>query len=393
MSSASGGNDMPSGGSIYITAATLAGSGVISAQGTSNTNINCFGGSGGRIAVIASTSSFAGTLQAYGGLGWVSGFHAAAGTVFIKTPGTNGSLIIDNNNKTTPGVYTDLPSADYTGIFDQVQLNREGSLKLISPTTMTITTANFLGDGTTGYLRVDGALNFPTTYTMSGWGLVLSSMTTVSVSTLTVGGSSGAIITHEYNAASEVHKASMTMTSLTIASNGIINVVGRGYTSGSGPGYCSSGQSGAYGGEGGACAGYTYGTYNAPMNLGSGGAGASGGGAVILNLSSTLTNNGSILADAGSPGGNQMPSGGSIYINASALTGTGIMSVQGGSNGNIGCYGGGGGRIAVIASTSSYSGTLLAYGGTGWKWRTKCSGRYNLYPSAWIERNAFSQKQ
>ena len=199
-----------------------------------------YGGGGGRIAVIASTASFSGTIRANGGgSGATSG---AAGTVFIKTPGTNGTLIVDNNNIATFGVYTILNSADYTGVFDQIQLNHAGSSQMVYPSTVIVTASNLFGDGTTGYLRVDGRLDMPATYTMSGYGLILSSMTNLTTLTnLTVGGSSGAVITHEYNGSSEVHKASMTLTNLTIASNGLIDVTGRGYSAGQGPGKPTSG--------------------------------------------------------------------------------------------------------------------------------------------------------
>ena len=98
------------------------------------------------------------------------------------------------------------------------------------------------------------------------------------------------------------------------------------------------------------------------MNLGSGGYGTSGGGAVILNIANTLVVNGSIIAN-GAGGSNQTGSGGSIYLTAGALTGTGtgLLSADGGGSSG----GGSGGRIAVIASTSVYSGSYQAYGTSG----------------------------
>jgi hypothetical protein len=230
---------------------------------------------------------------------------------------------------------------------------------VVTPSTVTLTASNIIGDGTTGYLRVDGVLNLPNPYTLSGFGIVMSSLTALSGTTLTVGGSSGAVITHEYNTTAEVHKATITVTSLTIASNGQINVTGRGYSSANGPGLCSNGA--AYAGESGACSGDTYGSYSAPTNLGSGSGQQPGGGAVILNITNTLTVNGSILAD-GLGGSNYTSAGGSIFITANALSGSGVLDASAG--GSAGVDGGGGGRIAVLASTAGWTGTITAYGGS-----------------------------
>ena len=77
-----------SGGSVYIIASVLTGTGTISANAT---NGGVSSGGGGRIAVIASTASFTGAYQAYGGN--TASQAGAAGTVFIKTSGNNGTLI------------------------------------------------------------------------------------------------------------------------------------------------------------------------------------------------------------------------------------------------------------------------------------------------------------
>ena len=89
----------------------------------------------------------------------------AAGTIFIKTPGTNGTLIIDNNmNVSTDTLgsdfYTALSSADYTSTFDKIQLLHGGHLQMIYPSTFTMTVSSFSVDGLGGdELRVDGTLN------------------------------------------------------------------------------------------------------------------------------------------------------------------------------------------------------------------------------------------
>ena len=81
----------------------------------------------------------------------------------------------------------------------------------------------------------------------------------------------------------------MSVTNLTIAANGAITVTGRGYTSSQGPGKpLCGGTGGSYGGEAGTdiytgCQGPTYGSYSAPVNLGSGSNTDIGGGATFYS--------------------------------------------------------------------------------------------------------------
>jgi len=356
-----------SGGSIYIQAAVLAGSGTLSAQSPNAPgNGNAVSGGGGRISIIASTAAFTGTYQAWSVCS--TGGCGGAGTVFLRAPGTNGTLMIDNNNAVTP-LHSVIAAANYTGVFDRIQINRLGNLWMSYPSTMTLTASNTAGDGTQGYLRVDGVVNMPATFTLSGYGLLMSSMTTFSgVTDLTIGGSLASVVAHEYNTTAEVHKASFTVTNLTVAANGKIDATLRGYASLNGPGarHCSTGGA-SYGGEGYAsgCQGSTYGSYSAPTNLGSGGDSLAGGGAIILNVANTLNLLGSIRADSSSARFmGYGASGGSIYIQTNALTGNGTLSAQGGFDSDNG-IGGGGGRIAVIGSTTGFSGSYQAYGGTG----------------------------
>lgn len=201
------------------------------------------------------------------------------------------------------------------------------------------------------------------------------------ISTVTVGAKG--VITHSANSVSEVYKSSITANSMTIA--GLINVTGNGYTSttgypSNGPGSPTGNWAAAsYGGEGGQDGGAyqaaPYGSFSAPTNIGSGGycssipATDAGGGSVILNVTSTLTVTGSILADG--VGEDDSGSGGSIFITAGYVVGGGTLSANGGGSSTAGscsgasCAGGGGGRIAVVASTSGFpaSGTLT--GATG----------------------------
>ncbi len=103
---------------------------------------------------------------------------------------------------------------------------------------------------------------------------------------------------------------------------------------------------------------------NQPQSLEATDAGA--GGAIRLAINGTLTVGGSLTANGNdgqsgpcgeaSGGG----SGGSIYVTTGTLTGSGVVSANGGDGGS------GGGRIAVSYGTSTFAGTFSACGGLGY---------------------------
>ena len=179
--------------------------------------------------------------------------------------------------------------------------------------------------------------------------------------------------------------SSVSAASIIVDSGSRISADGKGYPGGEGPGaggvYVSGNATGGggYGGGGGrgasgaAVGGPRYGSALAPTDLGSGGGGTvggAGGGAIILNVSDTLTVDGAISANglkkSGNGGGG---SGGSIYITAKHFAGTGSITANGGDQGapSTGRHpgGGGGGRIAVHYETNTFTGTLEAIGGLG----------------------------
>ena len=159
---------------------------------------------------------------------------------------------------------------------------------------------------------------------------------------------------------------------------------------GGGGGYGAAGGAGSSAGGGGA-----YGSSSAPVDLGSGGAnygvpGGRGGGAIKIVASGTVTNNGQILANGASGGtyswtettgdyksgyttttytaGTGGGSGGSVWIDAGGIMGSGSISAIGG-NGvtgqNYNGGGGGGGRLAINAGSGSFSGPISTAGGSG----------------------------
>ena len=92
-----------SGGSVWITAGTLAGSGSVQANGSYSNYAG--GGAGGRIALYYDTSSLtldASHLQAYGSSGYVYG---GPGTVYLRQEGgdARGTLLVDNNGHCASG--------------------------------------------------------------------------------------------------------------------------------------------------------------------------------------------------------------------------------------------------------------------------------------------------
>lgn len=151
---------------------------------------------------------------------------------------------------------------------------------------------------------------------------------------------------------------------MTIDASSTISVTAKGDSKGKGFPPASSG-GGSYGGVGGVnTATSTYGSATKPVDLGSGGGAphALGGGAIRLNITDTLVNNGVISAD-----GNTSSSGGSIYVTAKNVTGAGAVHANGGALGSGGYFSGpgGGGRIVVSYQTYSLTGKVEALGGCG----------------------------
>ena len=320
-----------SGGSIYLTVGTLAGSGLISANGGAG-NAYGGGGGGGRIAVFYAANTFAGLVSAYGGGGYAWG---GAGTIYTKANNQNTGLVaVDNGGQA--GTNT---SWSATGIVDVAV---KGGAVL-----------TFSGSPRIGNLLIAS----------NGW--VSSASSPALPATLTM----------------------MVTGNATIQAGGGIIADGNGYPAGKGPGagtssfgangYFSGG--GGYGGYGAssggspaARGGNAYGVVAEP-DAGSGGgsyssifAGGPGGGSIILNVTGTLQVDGRISA-AGGPGVSVNfggGSGGGILLTAGTLTGSGVISANGGAGKGMG-GGGGGGRIAITYNTSTYFGLVSAYGGSG----------------------------
>ena len=186
---------------------------------------------------------------------------------------------------------------------------------------------------------------------------------------------------HAANTTAEANRLRLDVgDSMTIANGGKIDVTGKGYNSYSagGPGVGVTRGGGAHGGEGGGYVGTTYGSVVSPTNLGSTGVNIqnfneirAGGGAVVLNVTNTLTCAGgiNIVADGQVAGGTVTSggAGGSVWITANALSGAGIVSANGGPGlsytVNHECNGGGGGRIAVVLGSDNFGSVTFRAGG------------------------------
>ena len=182
---------------------------------------------------------------------------------------------------------------------------------------------------------------------------------------------------HADNAKSEVYR-------LSVSVGGDFNLAGAtisgdwlGWDAVSGPGAPPGGsgqyEGGTHGGIGGLSGAFqtvilnTYGSIAQPVNLGSSGQNAPGGGAVRLTVAGTTTIAGDgVVSVEGSASGNfGGGAGGSIWLTTGWLEGFGTLRANGAttSRGN-----GGGGRVSIVltgngADSSSWQGTNTAYGG------------------------------
>ncbi|MCA9290220.1 MAG: hypothetical protein KDA25_03765, partial [Phycisphaerales bacterium] len=117
--------------------------------------------------------------------------------------------------------------------------------------------------------------------------------------------------------------------------------------------------------------GETYGSVTMPVDLGSvggsyiGNPAARGGGAIRLTVGGTIVVDGTITADGTTVSNGGAGAGGSIWIDAASLVGSGTVRANGANAVNGAWGGGGGGRIAVYADTSVYTGDLTTCGGNG----------------------------
>lgn len=425
---------------IDVPSGTVAGSGTVSVDGgdgyNQSTTSSSGGGGGGRIAIYYSGSHSL-TLNAKGGAkGNVSATNGGAGSIYEKAAAdTNGVLTFDNRNAAGDSTFSRLVSPSSLSVKtlsirnDAHFLVPSGTTLTVEPTTGTITstasgidnqpslwivgTFNYPNEamtvaalnvhqtGTAGvlrYLNVDNGIysldtssalfsagrgNRLETLTVSGtsgWSIFSASSTGIFyVDVLTV--KSGGTVTSASNTTTALgvrHRLHVSATtSVDIQSGGSIDVTGKGYQAGQGPGTGGAGFTaggGAHGGNGGRqnttpiAGGNAYDSATSPVDVGSGGGagtagtGGEGGGGVRI-VAPTLNVSGSIVANGATNNGsnNGGGAGGSILLEITTLTGAGSITANGGSGGTS--PGGGGGRIAIYTTTDSSTLTRQAFGG------------------------------
>jgi phosphodiesterase/alkaline phosphatase D-like protein len=98
--SANGSTGGASGGSIYTTSDSLAGSGTISATGGSTGDSESGGGGGGRIALYYATKTYSGTPSIAGGTGYATG---GTGSLYEEVTNNAPSATLDNDWSTWQG--------------------------------------------------------------------------------------------------------------------------------------------------------------------------------------------------------------------------------------------------------------------------------------------------
>lgn len=344
-------NGAGAGGTVYLLTSELDGNGEITAYG-GNSTCGQGGGGGGRVVVYYSTSSFVGGVWAFGGAGGAPG---EAGTVGF----------FDQSSPDVPAL-----RAGHAWRFET------GDPLEYSTITLSGTAATYEGDIaeiTTGYMFIENAA------TLDLYGRTIPFPTlTLNVGSLSITGSSqvqGNLVIH----ATE---------NVTIEVASVVAASGAGNPAGAGPGAGTEWwRGGSYGGIGGGGPA-TYGWAAYPTDFGSGGGESGSGGAIRLDVTGALTLNGVVAAN-GVDACNGAGSGGSVYITAGTLSGSGAIEATGGHS-TCGQGGGGGGRIAVycgnpasaflgIANVSAGGGGAPGAPGTAAFFDTTVPDAHDLY--------------
>lgn len=339
------------GGSVWLNVGAISGVGTIAADGAAGGANAWGGGGGGRIAIHYVSNSFAGTARAMGG----------AASSSTPTRGGAGTVYMKEASATYPTLAC---GAGGTAIAAPTVLNEN----LDFASTVLSTGANLVCTVPQTF-RSDVTLNGPARLELGGDQFINGDLTLAGA---------GGIVTHP--AQTPLHL--MIGGDCRIEAGSTASANGLGFPNGTGPGAGQPSTNGGIGGTGGAhggngagsppfAGGIAYGSFDAPVTLGSGGggyvgnAGGTGGGAVRLSVGGALTVDGSITAH-GSAGASSSGSGagGSVYLTCGSLAGAGTIAANGAVGGSNVWGGGGGGRVAVHYGSDSFAGSMSATGGS-----------------------------
>ena len=395
------------GGSIYVVASSITGSGTLNANGGAGTaSTHDEGGGGGRIAVKltgagSDFTAFTGTIKAK--LGKKGGSsclgEGSGGTIYLETAADGpkcGTLIIDGceggfytsannfnlNTKLTSSVFDVTPSKIVFRPEAKAALSLSEAYTL--PTTVQETAS---GLNALGYLEIASAV---TLREMPAMPLALkSSGVTIGLDeclggTLEIGAGQILYVDNSSTVNGNVRVLSggkiahrpfistyMNLViegNLTIDAGGSIDVTGYGDSSNGTTSNCG----GTYGGRALNAGQCCYGSIRRPTDYGSPGKGngngqSKGGGAIRITARGALTINGTVAAN--SPNTTYRPgSGGSVWLTGRSISGSGTISANSGNQTSSNNSPGGGGRVAVWLTGagqdfSSFTGSITAYGG------------------------------
>ena len=356
------------GGSIYLSAASVAGSGSITAAGYGfDSSWQRPGGAGGRIAVVCTTAASLafptanlmcnGSIANYGNT-------TGAGTIFVKTASQqNGTLIVDNAFAganfeafwpTKRGV-TPVPAGE-TWTLDEVQFRRYGVLCVPEGTTLSVPLSGIsaTSDRTAGILYEGGTLDIGNApYTLAGkWTFQADAPFTFDGDVTVTGGANIGGLRFSGNYLNDFAQCDITVDGdLTIASDG--------YASATMAGPCEANKDGGpyprHGGQYASLSGNRcYGSVFAPVlpgyfaQAGDHATAGIGGGVLKLTVTGDLVVDGSVTAGSAVVSKSSAAAG-SVGITAKTLSGSGSIT----ANGAVGAiqwdngYNGVGGRIAV----------------------------------------------
>ncbi len=366
------------GGSIYIRTGEVHGSGIIEANGGHTTTGSMWrDGGGGRVAVVLTDagSDFSdfpeGNIRAWSG---THGVAAGAGTVYLQTGDQAdgaGRLVIDNNDKAIANLHysTLMPDGVNLADFAEVTVSGNSVLAIDGDNPLPFLSLNLSVEGpTASYLSIynDAQVTYPDTLIVTNYSLLIDNASGTLANVVI---ESDGVLSHSANGSSEAYALTLTLSGdLTVKAGGAIDLLGKGYYKGMGPGGMSGDyHAGSYGGRGyggGPC----YGSILNPDHLGSGGGANPGGGKARLTVAGTTTVEIGAKISANGLDYNA-GSGGTIHLTTDTLAGAGIIEANGGSANNP-RVSGGGGRVAVYLTGSGQTfhsftnagGTITAYG-------------------------------
>ncbi len=375
------------GGSIWLSAARLAGGGHINARGGDG----LYPGGGGRVAVSCETNDFTGTIDVGGG--WDTDASIRAGLYPRCVPGTlvfpnylpTGSPAAPADVVLGGGVALALPDS-VTNYWNLTVTSGyatilEGSLVISNLTLATGTRCALAFDSLNsavawgnrtltamepldihGAIRLEGQsfLFLPALrYDLSGDLTIGANSTLTAVSDLTaVNEESGGTALKPHGRGPSIRCANADIA-------GTLTAAGMGFLSGTGPGYFGNAYS--HGGQaGGASLAYTYGKVSRPASLGGNRHESRlGGGAVRLTAAGVLSIDGEVSANATTNVAAWACSGGSIWLTAETVRGAGVIHAVGTDVTHTGEYhGGGGGRVALFFRENDFTGRISVQGGT-----------------------------